>query len=188
MDVQIECVCPPKADGQTRHPDGDTVTLRERLDFRGASAARWAAAIYRETTPGATTAQILATLSEQFVIGGIEGWTLVDSRGKAVPVNETTIRDLMENHVHEALVIADVADGLYSEAAVSPLAQKASKSSPPMQTADSTSHGRQPVAIGNSGSTSPTSTPKPSRRSSTTTSPTDATGPTTASLAGASNS
>ena len=58
--VKIECVCPPKAGGEKRHPDGDTVTLRERLDFRAAVTVRNAIVVLKQDDPDCGAAEILA--------------------------------------------------------------------------------------------------------------------------------
>lgn len=178
MDVQIGCLCPARADGTPRHPDGDTVTLRERLDFRAALTARNAMSLVRIDNPGAGAADMLAALTETYLILGIESWTLTNGTGAALPVSAESIRAHLLADVDAALTVADAADELYAAAVILPLVARASKSSPPTPT---------------NGSMSPTTEssprpPKPSRRSSTTTTPTDATGTTSPSPAGASSS
>jgi hypothetical protein len=169
----IPCVCPPKSDGTQRH-ETDTVTLRERLDFRSGLTARNTVIIIKQEDPEANAADILAGLTEVYLLVGIESWTLQDARGKPLEVNRANVRQLMAEHPDEAMTIGDEADGLYSEAVIAPLVARALKSSQPTRT---------------TGSTSPTtgSVPrplKPSKRSSTTTSTTDGTERMSASRAG----
>lgn len=166
----IPCVCPPKADGTPRH-DSDEVTLHERLSFRTALAVRNVIRL-REDDEG--TEEILAALTEQYLIHGIASWTLQDARGKPVEVNRASIATFLEEHPLEAFVVGDEADDLYSEAVVLPLLGRASTSSPPLPTNGSTS----------AQTASPTKPRKPSRPSSTSTSRMDATGTTPSPLAG----
>jgi hypothetical protein len=134
----IACICPPR-DGASRHPDGDTVTLRDKLDFRGSLTARNAFLVLKAEDPDATTAEVLAVLTETYLLLGIESWTLVDAKGKAVPVTKAAIRDLLLSHPDAAMTVGDEADALYSEAVISPLVARASTSSPTTPTAVSTS-------------------------------------------------
>jgi len=175
--VTIECVCPPKA-GETRHPDGDTVTLRPKLDFRSALTARNTIVVLKSEDPDATTADILAALTETYLIVGIESWSLTDERGKALPVSRVAIRDLMDRHPEAAMIIGDEADELYSEAVIAPLVARAQNSSPPTPINASTS-------ATNGSSPKPR---KPSRPSSTFTTPTAGTERMSASPAGGSSS
>ncbi len=163
--ASIPCVCPPKGDGSSRHPNGDRVTLRERLDFRSGLAARNTVIVIKQEDPEAGAAEILAGLTEIYLLVGIESWTLQDAKGKPVEVNRTTVRQLMADHPDEAMTIGDEADGLYSEAVIAPLVARALRSSASMQTTGSTSAttGSAPRPL------------KPSKRSSTTTSQTDGT-------------
>lgn len=131
----IECACP----GDVRHPDGDVVTLRERLDFRSALTARNAIVVLKSEDPDASPGEILAALTETYLLVGIESWTLVDARGKPVPVSKAAIRALMDEHQESAMAIGDEADGLYNEAVIGPLVRRASTSSPPTPIGRSTS-------------------------------------------------
>lgn len=172
----IECICPPKADGGVRHPDGDTVTLRERLDFRSALTARNAIALAQ--SEGGSTAEILAALTESYVFLGIESWTVVDAKGKPVEVSRAAIRDYLLDDPEAAMTVADEADELYREAVIAPLVARASKSSPTTPTNGSTyrTNGSRPKR------------PKPSKPSSTTTTRTGATVTTLRPRAGVSSS
>ncbi len=172
--ANIPCVCPPKADGTPRHASGDRVTLRERLDFRSGLTARNTVIVIKQEDPEAGAAEILAGLTEVYLLSGVESWTLVDAKGKALDVNRATVRQLMAEHPDEAMTIGDEADALYSEAVLAPLVKRALTSSSSTPTTDSTSAttGSEPRPL------------KPSKRSSTTTSPTDATERMSASRAG----
>ena len=172
----IDCICPPTKAGDIRHPDGDTVELRERLDFRGALTARNAIALAQ--SEGDSTAEILAALTESYLILGIVAWSLVDERGKDVPPSRQNIRDLLLTQPDAAMVVADEADELYRDAVIAPLAARAAKSSPPTPTTSSTS----------ATNGSPTKHPKPSKPSSTTTTRTGGTVTTLRPRAGGSSS
>ena len=172
----IDCVCPVKPDGSARHPGGDTVNLREKLDFRSALHARNTVILLRQEGVE-DVAEILASLTEVYLRVGIESWTLVDAKGKAVPVSRDAVRDFMDAHPDAATTIGDEADEKYSEAVITPLVVRASKSSPPMPTSGS-------ISATNGSSPTPRKRSKPS---STTTTRTDGTGTTSPLLAGGSN-
>ncbi len=174
MAVTIPCVCPLKADGTARHPNGDKVTLREKLNFRQGLMARNTVIVIKQEDPEAGAAEILAGLTEIYLLVGIESWTLTDRFGKVLPVSREAIRDLMAEHPDEAMTIGDEADERYSEAVIAPLVKRALTSSSITPTSDLTS---------------PTtgSAPAPRKRSKpslTTTSPTDGTERMSASRAG----
>ena len=177
----VECLCPPKATGEVRHPDGDTITLRERLDFRSALTARNTFVLLKSEDPDVSTAEIMASLTETYLLLGIESWSLltVDEKGKARPleVSKTAIRDLLLSHSEAAMAVGDEADALYSEAVIAPLVARASSSSPSTPTSESTS-------ATNGSASRP---PKPSKPSSTSTSPMADTETTSPSLVGVSN-
>lgn len=170
MIIDIPCVC-------GRH-DGDVVTLRDTLDFRAAVTIRNAALLAKSEDPDLGTADILAILSERYLLAGIEDWTLADDRGRPVPVTPSTIRERILSRPDVAVVLADAADELYGEKVVLPLLVRAATSSQPGPTSASTS------ATTDGSSESPT----PSSPSSTTNIPTDATETTSPSLVGASSS
>jgi hypothetical protein len=182
MDVQTRCVCPPKADGGPRH-EGDTITLRDTLGFVATQTARNAIHLARsdarEQGVDLDAAFALALLTQQYLVLGIESWTRVDEKGKAVPVNRGTIAAFLEDPDADDVVsfVSDEADGLYAGKVMLPLLKAASNSSP-----------RTPTA-----STSPTpgsgkTQAKPSRRSSISTIPTAATETTSKSPDGDSSS
>ncbi len=173
----IDCVCPPKAGGEVRHPKGDTVRLREKLGFREAVQARNVIVLLKQDDPDADVADILGALTEVYLLVGIESWTLTDERGRPIEPTRPAIRQFMADHTQEAMDIGEEADTLYSEAVVLPLVARAARSSQPSQTDDSTSAmtGSSPVPL------------RRSKRSSTTSSQTDDTGMMSASLGGVSN-
>lgn len=165
MNVTIPCPCPPKGTGEPRHTT-DTVTFRDRLDFRAGMVIRKSMQLIRTEDPDAGTAEYLAAMSEHYMLEGIEAWTLVDEKGKAVEVSRTAIRSFLDEHgdiVFDHLV--DAADTLYYEQVMAPLVRKALASSPPSPTEPSTSQ--------ETGSEE--KHPRPSRRSSTSTTPTGST-------------
>lgn len=161
MATTIRCVCPPKTDGQARHPNGDTVTFRERLPFRDALAARNTVILIKQDDPDADAATILAALTEVYLLVGIESWTLTDAKGKPVPVSRQAVRDLMAEHVDESMELGDAADALYSEAVIVPLVNRAATYSPPTPINASTSptNGSRPAPRKRSKPSSITTTP-----------------------------
>lgn len=165
MDVTIPCPCPPRADGATWH-ERDTVILRDTLDFRSVTVIRKAIQIVRAEDEEAGAAEILAALTEHYVLSGIEAWTLVDERGKPVEVSKPAIRARLLPHFEAAATVADAADDLYAPLVLLPLLARAQTSSPPMPTDVSTS----------ARTSGPSKRPRPSRPSSTTTTRTDGTG------------
>lgn len=174
--VHIDCICP----GDGPDHNGDTVNLRDRLDFQQASACRNAVRLlYGDGSEGAPTeGEILAALTVAYLFVGVESWTLRDEAGKPIPVNRLNIvKYLMADDV-AAETVGDEADTLYSAKVVLPLGAMASRSSRATPTPDSTSAPKD----------SPTELPKPSSPSLTITTPTAGTGKTTKSPGGASRS
>ena len=175
--VTVACLCPRRA-GEVRHPDGDEITLREHLDLRGALTARKMVAVIKGDDPDASAAEILAGMTEAYLLYGIESWSLTDDHDHTVEVTKPAIRELLLSRPAEALKVADAADDLYTAEVLVPLLATVSTSSPPTPTDGSTSPTTPPS----------TQEPTPLRPSSTITSPTGATEPTSLSLAGASSS
>ena len=163
MQVQIDCICPPKADGAPRH-DHDTVTLRERLDFRSVTAIRHGISLL-ERDEGTYVSEVLAVLTEGYVLHGIESWSLVDAKGKPLPLSRQAIRETILADIEVASVVGDAADEMYGPTVLLPLLQRASRSSQGTPTAPSTS---PPTGSSRKPRT-------PSKQSSTTSSPTDGT-------------
>jgi hypothetical protein len=158
VNVTVECLCPGAA-----HPDGDTITLRERLDFQGATGVRQVLFLVAQDDPSATDAQYAAALAEHYLLYGIESWTLVDADRKPIPVTKRAIREYVLSRPVEVRELSDEAQARFNPQVLAPLVAAASKSSPSTSTDSSTS--------------APTdSQPKPlkrSSRSSTTTTRTD---------------
>jgi hypothetical protein len=150
MEVKIPCVC--------GNHDEDTITLREKLGFVEASAIRNGIAIRRaESGDDLETGEILAILTEGYILYGVESWSIKE------PVTRANIRRLILANWEAASVLADAADEAYSSAVMLPLLARASTSSRPTPTNGSTSPSPS----------SPTPPPKPSKRSSISTIPTD---------------
>lgn len=144
-----------------------TVTLYDRLDFHRATTVTKAVAFIEEEDPAIRPAAVLATLSEFYVLMGVESWTL------AYPVTTANIRAHLLTHPEVGAVV-EAADELYQEQILLPLLARAQSSSPPSQTDASTS--RTPH-----GAKRPR---KHSQPSSISTIPTDGTGTTSSPLAG----
>lgn len=178
VDVDIECVCPLTAAGDTRHPDGDRVELRDKLDFRAALAARNSIILLKQEDPDAGGGEVLAVMTESYLPAGIVSWTLVDEKGKKVEPTRQAIRQFMEDHPDEAMEVGDAADSLYSAAVMLPLVRRVQESLQTSRTNGSTS-----LTTG-----SQSEHPKPSKPSSTSTTRTGGTGMTSASLVGVSSS
>ena len=174
--VNVACLCPPNAAGEVRHPAGDEITLREHLDFRAALTARNTMIIARRE-PDATVADVLAALTEAYLLVGIESWSLVDAKGKPIEATKTAIREHLFGRPDIAMEVGDAADELYFQAVISPLVALASRSTLGTPTSGSTSATKP--------STKP---PKRSRPSSITTFPMADTAEISPSLAGGSNS
>jgi hypothetical protein len=171
VDVQITCPCPSSPHAQ------DTVTLRDRLTFAGGLAVRQRIADAVRSRLGDD--DIVATMTEGYILHGIGAWTLVDEAGKPLPLTLANIRRVfLEDFSDLAMPLAEVANELYETQVIDPLVKAASSSSPDSPTSESTS---------------PTSedTPKPkatrSRRSSISTTPTADTATTTGPLNGVSS-
>ena len=164
MNVEIPCVCPPLSTGAPRH-QVDTVQLHDKLGFRAALTVRNTIIVIKNQDAVASIAEILAALTEVYLLEGIEWWSIVDQRNKAVEVNRETVRAFLDEHPEESMTIGNAADDLYQEQVLGPLVRQASKQSQPTPTASSTS-----VTTG-----SAPKRPKPSRRSSTSITPMDGT-------------
>jgi hypothetical protein len=108
------------------------------MDFRSSIAIRNALAL-ESGGEDVDMADVLAILTERFVIYGIQSWTVVDEKNQPVPVNRQTITELILSDIDLATEIGDVADGRYREATMLPLIRAGSKPSPSMPTSDSTS-------------------------------------------------
>lgn len=136
--MDVKCVCPPKADGSARH-DHDTIELRERMDFRSSIAIRNALALESGDDGAIDMADILAILTERFIVYGIQSWTVVDAKNQPVPVSRQAITDLILSDIELATDIGDAADARYRDAVMLPLLQRGQTSSPSTPTNGSTS-------------------------------------------------
>jgi hypothetical protein len=134
----IACVCPPKPDGSPRH-EHDTIKLRPKLDFRSALWCRNTIVVVRTQDPDAGEAEMMAAMAEAFLMVGIESWSLVDAKGKLVPVSRRAVRQFMDDNVTEAMKVSDDAVETYYAAVIDPLVKAASTSSPRTPTTDLTS-------------------------------------------------
>lgn len=176
MDVDIRCICPPRADGKPRH-DKDTVKLKEKLTFDDL-------AIYlaQAQVAAGDTVEMLAGLKKRHLYIGIEAWSLVDAKGYALPVDRETIDDVLMPNLDVALYLANMADNEYMPV-VLPLLTRGTASWRPGQTEDSTpptsseaGESPTPTPADQSNQSSSGKSPKPSKRSSTTSTPTAVTG------------
>jgi hypothetical protein len=135
--MDVPCICPLK-EGQPRHAT-DTITLRERLGFTASLAAQNAVYVLKSEDPDASTADVLAVLTEAYLLSGIETWSVVGVDDKPIEPTKPAIRELLLPRLDVAMVVAEAADDLYRDAVLAPLVAKASTSSPPTQTDESTS-------------------------------------------------
>ena len=171
MDVRIACPCPG-----TPH-DGDTVSLRDKMDLRtGTALQSLIVESIRSAENRLDQADIVGILNEGYLLYGIERWTLIDGRGRPLEVTKDNIRAVLLSDFALSAPIAEAADDLYPAAAIDPLVRRASMSSPATPTNGSTS--APPTTLQR----------RPSKRSSTSTSPTDATETTGSSPSGDSSS
>ncbi len=133
MNVDIACICPG-----TPHR-GDTVTLMDPLPFGKAEVIRKSIRWMKDQDPTASVPEILAMLTEAYLLHCIGSWTVVDAKGKPVPVSKAAVTDLLLPNTEAAMAVADAADSLYSVTVVLPLVARASTSSPSSPTDGSTS-------------------------------------------------
>lgn len=159
MNITIPCACPPLEGGQPRH-DTDELVYVDELPYRQAIAAQKDMSLaFGDDAAGeeVTTGDALATLTEQYVLRGLESWSLVDVNGQPIPVTRQAIRGYLLSRWQIATVVSDAVEPLYNPQVLLPLVERASRLSQPGETAGSTS---APMA-------SPSKRPRPSKRSST---------------------
>jgi hypothetical protein len=130
--MDIPCIC-PLVEGKPRHAT-DTITLRERLDFRSSLAAQNAVYVLKSEDPDASTADTLAVLTEAYLLSGIESWSCQGVDGKPIEPTKPAIRELLLPNLDAAMAVAEVADDLYRDAVLNPLVKRAQDSSPDMPT------------------------------------------------------
>lgn len=154
-----ECQCPGAP-----HEDGDHVWLRPKLGLSAGVELQSIIAEATQANPRPPTAVITGRLVEAYLLHGVAEWTLVDVVGP-IPVNRDTITTHLLSDFGRSQEAASVADDLYFGPVISPLVEQAQTS----LRAGST-NGRTSQRNGKAH--------KPSKRSSTTTTPTGATGKT----------
>ena len=132
MDVLTDCICSGKPHEQ------DTITLRDHLDFRQGKRIQNEILLLEEEQRQ-DVAFVLAVLTEEYILGGVEAWSVVDDKDKPVPVTRDTIREYLLSKPVAAGPVADAADELYQEAVMLPLLRRAQNSSPPTPTGGLTS-------------------------------------------------
>lgn len=163
----IPCPCPndPLAEGDgPRHPEGDTVELRERL---GLAAGIEIQATVRGLI-GQPDAVIVGALVEAYVRHGVAAWSFVDKDGVPVEVTPDNVQAYILDDFTTASPVAEAADKLYEDAVLGPLVRAAATSSPTTPTESSTS----PTDSGSPESLEPS---KPSLTESTPTDDTETT-------------
>ena len=163
MDVSIPCVCPGD---EPRHPEGDTVTLKDKLGFEEATACKQAIQLVEDdgSEVNDLTARRLAAVVTQYMFSGIASWTL--QNGAAIPVTAGNIRKYLMSDFVAADLVSSEAETLYNPQVLIPLVNRVATSSRPTPTDELTS-----VTTG-----STPSSRKRSSRSSTTTTRTGDTG------------
>lgn len=128
MDVTVPCPCPG-----TPHPDGDTVTLRDKPTLHmGTTALGWAS---KQATDEAPTS---GDIAELYLREGVLAWTFIGEDGAPRPVSEEGLDWLLDDY-ELAYPIADAASELYTEAIFRPLVARLPKSSRTSRTTASTS-------------------------------------------------
>lgn len=164
MDIVIPCACPP-TEGGPRH-ELDTLTYADELSYRDAIAAQKDMAFEMGDEEGETTSgDALAALTEQYVLRGLEAWTLLDVDGQPIEPTRTAIRGYVLSSWRVAQVVSEAIEPLYNPQVLLPLVRRAEKLSQPGPTGDST--------LAPTGS--PAKRPTRSKRSSTSNTLTDGT-------------
>lgn len=160
------CLCPGAP-----HADGDFVYLRPRLGLAAGIVLQEPVADWLRIPPSERPGQeyMRGELSERYLVLGIADWNLTDDAGP-VPVNPISIRERLLDDYERSQPAADKADELYSEVALGPLRRLIAMSSAPTSSNGSTS----------ARSNGSPKRRRPSKPSSITTTPTDATGMTSA--------
>ena len=120
------CACPG-----TPHAGGDEASLLPRLSYEGGAAAERTVNRVIGTDPEA----VATALCRVYIEHQVSGWNLTDADGAPVPFTAA----LLLSDWTTSRLVAEAADGLYSEGLLAPLVAAVSTSSPPSQTAPSTS-------------------------------------------------
>lgn len=180
MEASFRCVCPPKADGQARH-DTDTAVFRDRLDFVAGQAISKQIGLAKADDPDMSAGEILALMSLDYILHGLQSWTLVDEKNKPITPTRSVLRAFLNDHYEAATVMVEVVDDLYQEQVLLPLLRRASMLSQQSPTPEPTS--ASPETSGSSSMSQ-----KRSKHSLTSTTQTDDTGTISSLPAGGSKS
>jgi hypothetical protein len=166
-----------------QHPDGDTVTLPDVLDFRRTITVQQTIALALRGS-GATLPEITGVLMESYVLHCIDAWTLADDNGP-IPVSKDAIRAHLLTRFDVAEKVGDAADELYTDTVALPLVLRGLASSAATRTPSEETSAPPTTSLTTGRGATPR---KPSKRSSTSTTPMVVTGTTGWSPGGASSS
>lgn len=120
MDVTVPCPCVG-----TPHPDGDTVTLRDKPTLHmGTTAFSWTNIQVRSKAP--TEGEI----AELYLTDGISDWTFLLEDGERRPLNDENLRWFLDDF-ELSYPVANAAADLYTEAIYRPLLASVKKVSKP---------------------------------------------------------
>jgi len=123
-----DCLC-----ANSPHPDGDFVYLAPQLSLDGGLAANGVIASFSDDLP-----RLEKELGLSLVSAGVNGWNFLDDAGLPIPVTPENIRAALPWDRGGRLV-AEEADGLYSQSVIAPLVARLLKPSRSGQTAPSSS-------------------------------------------------
>lgn len=136
--------------------DEDTVYLRPRLGLAAGIAVQKLIVDANTADTPVSAAELTGVLAEAYLLHGVAAWSFPD------PVNPVTIHARLLSDFEVGAPVAEKADELYMQSVLAPLLKKASNSLRATSSNGSTS------ARGNGAQRAK----KPSKRSSTTTTPT----------------
>lgn len=108
-----ECRCPG-----TPHTDGDTVSLRPKIDL-SMGAAAWAAM----NSSQADTTDMQAAVSMVYMKYGIVAWSFVDTAGLPIPVRGANFDELLP-WGDGGMEVLEAADGLYGTELMRPFVRR----------------------------------------------------------------
>lgn len=176
--IRVRCLCPDP----TTHPEGDTVTFPEKLDFMHVAICNKAYRWFRGNNPDAGVPEILAILSDAYLRHCLGSWTLVGpdpETGKVgpIPLTPANVERYLMADPDEAMKVSDACDDQYGGQVLAPLVRRASDLSSDTPTEQSMS----PNPAGTETTqTTPSAGPRQTRKrsspSSTTSSQTGSTG------------
>lgn len=150
------CQCPG-----TPHDEGDIVQLRTRLNL--AAGVQLQRRVVDANKTSEDTDVLAGKLAEAYIRVGVVAWNLRDEADRPVPVNDANLQTYLIDDFVRSFEVADKADAMYMDTVLGPLVKRVAASSPDTTTRQSTSPN------GNGAS----KRPKRSKRSSTSTIPTD---------------